>query len=125
MKKMLLVCFTLLVFTIALVTGSCSKTEIKLAPIDSVTVSLLKSNPAQVNVHIVGGLPDGCTTFNNIEVTREGTTITLKVTNQHPKDAVCPAIYTTFEKDVNLGADFQTATIYTLYVNDYKTTFNY
>ncbi len=99
--------------------------EISLAPIEEVTVSFLKSNPAQVSVHIKGGLPSGCTTFNNIEVTREGTTVNIKVTNQHPKDAVCPAIYTTFEKDVNLGTDFTIATTYTLNVNDYTTTFNY
>jgi hypothetical protein len=125
MKKILLVCLSILLLTVALVTGSCSKNEITLTPIESVTVSLLKSNPAQVNVHIVGGLPDGGTTFNNIEVTREGNTVNIKVTNQRPKDVFYPAVYTTFEKDVNLGTDFQTATTYTLYVNDYKTTFNY
>jgi hypothetical protein len=102
-----------------------AETEIKLAPIESVTVSFFKSNPAQVNVHIVGGLPDGCTTFNKVEVHHEVFTINVIVTVQRPKNAACPAVYTTFEKDVNLGTDFKTATAYTLYVNDYKTTFNY
>ena len=36
----------------------------------------------------------------------------------------CPAIYTWFEKDVNLGTDFAFGTTYTLNVNDYSTTFN-
>jgi hypothetical protein len=99
--------------------------EISLAPIEEVTVSILKSNPAQVSVHIKGGLPSGCTTFHNIEVTREGNTVNIKVSVQQPKDMFCPAIYTIFEKDVNLGTDFTVATTYTLNVNDYTTTFSY
>jgi hypothetical protein len=94
-------------------------------PIEKVTVSIMKSNPAQVGVHIVGGLPDGCTTFYSIEITREGDTVNVKVSNQHPKDAICPAIYTTFEKDINLGSDFVTGKTSTLNVNDFKTTFTY
>lgn len=99
--------------------------EITLTPIEEVTVFFMKSNPAQVGVHFVGGLPSGCTTFYDIEITRDGTTINIKVTNQQPKDTFCPAIYTTFEKDVNLGSDFTVGTTYTLNVNDHTTTFNY
>jgi hypothetical protein len=99
--------------------------EITLTPIESVTVNLLKSNPAQVSVHIIGGLPSGCTTFHNAEITREGTTVTIKVTNQQPKGKFCPAIYTTFEKDINLGTDFEITRTYTLKVNDYTTIFQY
>lgn len=99
--------------------------EISLAPIHEVNVTFLKSNPAQVSVYIKGGLRDGCTTFNNIEITREGYTVNIKVTTKHPKEAVCPAIYGYFEKDVNLGTDFTITTTYTLNVNDYTTTFAY
>jgi hypothetical protein len=98
--------------------------EIKLAPIDEVSISLLKSNPPQINVHIKGGLPDGCTTFHDSVVTREGNTVNIKVTIQRPRGMTCPAIYTNFEKDVNLGSDFILGTTYTLNVNDYSTTFS-
>jgi hypothetical protein len=98
--------------------------EIKLAPIDDVKIYLMKSNPPQIGVHIVGGLPDGCTTFHDIETTREGNTINVKVTVQRPLGMNCTAIYTTFEQDVNLGTDFVFGTTYTLNVNDYSTTFN-
>ncbi|HSW57733.1 MAG TPA: hypothetical protein VLH15_04990 [Dehalococcoidales bacterium] len=97
--------------------------EITLAPIDRVQVVILKSNPPQIAVNITGGLPDGCTRFHNLEVTREGTTVNIKVTNQRPRGVACPAIYTTFEKHVNLGIDFAFGTTYTLKVNDYITTF--
>jgi hypothetical protein len=101
-----------------------SAVEIKPAPIDEVTVNILKSNPPQISVHIKGGLPDGCTTFHSIETAREGNTINIKVTVQRPKEVACPAVYTTFEKDVNLGSDFALDTTYRLNVNDYSTTFN-
>ncbi|MDD5702877.1 MAG: hypothetical protein PHU23_12605, partial [Dehalococcoidales bacterium] len=97
--------------------------EIIPAPIDEVKVSLLKSNPPQISVYIRGGLPDGCTTFHDIETTREGSTINIKVTVQRPRGVFCPAIYTQFERDVNLGSDFAFGTTFTLNVNDYSTTF--
>jgi hypothetical protein len=99
--------------------------ETRLAPIDEVRVSLMKSNPPQVGVYIKGGLPDGCTTPGDIETTRAGSVVNIKVTNLHPIGAVCPAIYTFFEKNVNLGSDFAPGTTYTLNVNDYATTFTY
>ena len=98
--------------------------EIKLAPIDEVRVYTMKSNPPQIGVYIKGGLSDGCTTFRDIETTREGNTVNIKVTVQRPKGVDCPAIYTWFEKDVNLGTDFAFGTTYTLNVNNYRTTFD-
>ena len=98
--------------------------EIRPAPIDEVKVNLLKSNPVQVAVYIKGGLPDGCTTFHDIETTRDGNTVNIKVTVQRPRGVSCPAVYTNFEQYVNLGTDFAIGT-YTLKVNDYTTTFDY
>jgi hypothetical protein len=99
--------------------------EIDLAPIHEVTVNYLKSNPPQISVHIKGGLRDGCTKFHDIEVTQEGNIYNIKVTTEHPKDVFCPAIYTYFEQDVNLGSNFTNGTTYTLNVNDYSTMFAY
>jgi hypothetical protein len=97
--------------------------EIDLAPIHEVRINLMKSNPPQIGVYIKGGLRDGCTAFNDLQITREGNTVNIKVTTQHPRGVFCPAIYTYFEKDVNLGSDFDFGTTYTLNVNDYTTTF--
>jgi hypothetical protein len=99
--------------------------EIALAPIHEVTVNYLKSNPPQISVHIKGGLSDGCTKFHDLDVTQQGDIINIKVTTEHPKDVFCPAIYTYFEKDIDLGRNFVTGTTYTLNVNDYTTTFTY
>ncbi len=98
--------------------------EIKLAPIDEVRVYIMESHPPQIGVYIKGGLSDGCTTFHNIEITREGNTVNIKVTVQRPIGAQCPAIYTWFEKNINLGTDFAFGAVYILKVNDYQTTFD-
>jgi len=125
MNKITLVFISLMLVSLFLF-GACSPSvEISLAPIHEVKVTLLKSNPAQISVYIKGGLRDGCTTFNDIEVTREGNVVNIEVTVQHPKDVFCPAIYGYFEKDVNLGSDFTIGTTYTLNVNDFTTTFAY
>jgi hypothetical protein len=98
--------------------------EINLAPIDEVKVNIMKSNPPQIGVYIKGGLPDGCTTFHDIEIAWEGSTVNIKVTTQRPRGVSCPAIYTNFEKYINLGSDFTAGITYTLKVNDYTTTFD-
>jgi hypothetical protein len=99
--------------------------EISLAPIHEVEVFFMESFPVQVGVYIKGGLRDGCTTFHDAVVTREGNTINIEVTTQHPKDTDCPPVYTFFEKNLNLGSDFTAGATYTLKVNDYTTTFLY
>ena len=98
--------------------------EINLAPIDEIKVNIMKSNPPQIGVYIKGGLQDGCTTFHDIEIAREGCIVKIKVTTQHPRGVSCPAIYTNFEKYINLGSDFTAGITYTLKVNDYTTTFD-
>jgi hypothetical protein len=97
--------------------------EISLAPIHEVEVYFMESFPIQVGVYIKGGLRDGCTTFNDINTVREGSTINIEVTTQHPWDISCPPVYSYFEKNLNLGSDFTQGTTYILNVNDYTTTF--
>ena len=99
--------------------------EVQPAPIHEVTVSIAKSNPSQMIVYIKGGLPDGCTTFNGLDVDRSDNTVSISVTTRHPKNKSCPAIYGFFEQTVNLGSDFAAGQTYTLQVNDYVTTFQY
>ena len=97
--------------------------EISLAPIHEVEELFMKSFPVQIGVHTKGGLRNGCTTFRDAVVTREGDTINIGVTAQKPKDAICPAVYNFFEDNLNLGCDFTAGATYTLKVNDYITTF--
>lgn len=95
------------------------------APIDSVEVVTLKSNPAQYEVRITSGLPSGCAKYDATEVTgRQGTTISIRVTNTMPSgDAVCTMIYGTHESTINIGTDFETGKTYTVDVNGTKVEF--
>jgi hypothetical protein len=97
--------------------------EIKTAPIHKVEVYFMKSNPVQVGVSIQLGLSDGCTTFREAVVTREGNNVNINVTVQRPAGVFCTAIYTYFDTSVNLGSDFTPGASYALTVNDYATTF--
>jgi hypothetical protein len=107
------------------ITATPPEVEISLAPIHAVTVAILKSNPPQIGVNLQGGLRDGGTTFSDLQISREGDTIRITVTVQRPREGVFPAIYTYFEKYVNLGSQFTVGQTYTLKVNDYTTSFTY
>jgi hypothetical protein len=97
--------------------------EIKLAPIEDLTIMMLTSDPPQVQVYFKGGLADSCTTFNDLKVERSVSTFKITVTVRRPGDAVCAQVYSTFEKYENLGSDFAPGETYTVYVNDKTTSF--
>ena len=97
--------------------------EIKLAPIEGITVMMLTSDPPQVQVYIKGGLADSCTTFNDLKVERSVNIFKITVTVQRPGEAVCAQVYSTFEKYENLGSDFAPGETYTVHVNDKTTNF--
>ncbi len=95
------------------------------APIHEVDIVIMESYPEQIGVNIELGLKDGCTTFHDAVVTREGHTVNIAVTAQRPADAVCTQEYSYYTKNLNLGSDFERGVTYTLNVNDYTTTFTY
>jgi hypothetical protein len=104
--------------------GDGNDLEIKLAPIHELDVRFAESYPIQVFLYVKGGLSDGCTTFHGIEIkSRSGNSIKVEVTVERPKDKFCPAVYTYFEQNLNLGTDFKSGETYTVTVNDKNTTF--
>jgi len=98
--------------------------EIKLAPIHEVDIRFAESYPIQVFLYVKGGLSDGCTTFHSIEIkSRSGNSIKVEVTVERPKDKFCPAVYTYFEQNLNLGTDFKSGETYKVVVNDKSVSF--
>ncbi len=95
------------------------------APIHNVEVVFMESFPVQVGVKIEYGLRDGCTTFHESAVTRDGNEITIEITTRRPVDAICDMAYRFGEEYVNLGSDFTEGTTYTLKVNEVTTEFKY
>jgi hypothetical protein len=96
-----------------------------LAPIDAADIVVRESSPPQYAVHLVSGLPNGCTLFAGITTARAGDEITITVENSVPRDKniACTQIYGTREATVDLGSDFTPGTTYTVRVNDRTLTF--
>ena len=96
-----------------------------LAPIESVEVLISESFPPQYMLVVVSGLPNGCVRFGSYDMTRDGDTIQVAVTNLQPADksTVCTMIYGTVEHTIALGSDFESGKTYTVEVNGLTTTF--
>lgn len=98
--------------------------DIKLAPVHELDIRFAESFPVQVFLYVKGGLSDGCTTFHSIEIkSRSGNSIKVEVTVERTKGKFCPAVYTYFEKNINLGTDFKSGETYTVTVNDKSVVF--
>jgi hypothetical protein len=125
MKRLLyLVPAVLIVAVLVLGCGSpVDDNEIMPAPIHDVSVTILMSNPPQVEVYIKGGLADSCTTFHELKTERSGNAVEITVTTERSKDTICAEVYGFFERTVNLGADFVSGESYTVNVNDKTTSF--
>ncbi len=101
-------------------------TKVVEAPIDAIEIEVRDSQPPQYAVRITSGLPSGCARFEAWElVGREGTEITIRVTNRVPDadDVACTMIYSTHVSTVDLGSDFTPGTTYTVIVNGERATF--
>ncbi|MCH7786621.1 MAG: PKD domain-containing protein, partial [Chloroflexi bacterium] len=96
-----------------------------LAPIESVVIDIAESFPPQYFLRIGSAQPNGCAKFNDIEVTRDGDTIRVKVTNLIPAapNVICTQVYSVVENSVALGSDFEPGVKYTVIVNDVTETF--
>ena len=95
----------------------------KQAPIDGVELVISDANPPQYTLKITSGLPSGCARFGGYELSRDGNSITVTVTNQEPAGPVaCTAIYGQHQGQVDLGSDFTQGETYTVVVNGQKAT---
>jgi hypothetical protein len=95
------------------------------APIDDLKLTIRESFPPQYALRVVSGLPNGCHEFSGHELTRDGTNITIRVTNRVPTapTIACTQIYGQHEEVIELGADFESGTEYTVRVNEKTLTF--
>ena len=81
---------------------------------------MTKSLPPQYIVMITSGLPSGCATFQGYDVSRNGDTINITMTNQVPApeaEIMCILIYGYEETSINIGSDFDADVTYTVLVN--------
>ncbi|HEY5906884.1 MAG TPA: hypothetical protein VIZ31_02515 [Vicinamibacteria bacterium] len=90
--------------------------------IESVDVRVLESSPPQAVAHVRGWLGDGCSEFHSLDQSRSGSTITLTIRKQRPRDAVCTAIAKLYEEDVRLQGQYPPGP-YLLRVNGFEKPF--
>ena len=96
------------------------------APIESVAINIAESFPPQSFLAVTSGLPNGCVEFGGYEVTGDGDTVTVTVTNMEPEDLAmisCTMVYGLVESNIALGSDFEPGVTYTVLVNDKSTSF--
>lgn len=95
------------------------------APIDNVEILIAESFPPQYFLVVTSGIPNGCVQFDSYDVTRDGDTFRVTVTNLEPADkgTICTQVYGTVESNIPLGSDVEPGTTYTVLVNDTVETF--
>jgi hypothetical protein len=57
--------------------------------IDSVDVVVGASVPLAVEVHVQGVVGDGCSVLHSVRQQRSGSTVTISILRERPRDAVC------------------------------------
>ena len=90
------------------------------APIESVEINIAESFPPKYFVAIKSGLPSGCAEFRGYDVSKEGNTVNIEVTNLEPAPGQlipCTAIYGYHDTNINLGSDFTGGETYSVVVN--------
>jgi len=90
--------------------------------IESVDVRILESSPPQAVALVRGWLSDGCSEFHSLNQSRSGSTITLTILKQRPRQAVCTAIAKLYEADVPLQGQYPPGR-YVLRVNGFEKPF--
>jgi hypothetical protein len=91
------------------------------APIDINLLQISAGDPPTYTVEITSGLPNACSLFNAIDVTRDGNDINVHVTNRQPdpngEPIACAEIYGMVGNSVPLPGVFEPGVDYTVTVN--------
>lgn len=96
-------------------TGDATMSTVQLQ-IQHVDILIAESSPPQVTARVIGIIPDSCTTAREPEISRDGSTITIKIIGERPDGVACAQIISSYEKSVALGSLDPGS--YTLHVNN-------
>ncbi len=72
-------------------------------PVRDVSVRVAESQPVQVTVEVIGYLPDGCTTRHETHHSREGNTVTIRMTMKRSEDKICTKVVTDIREQIYIG----------------------
>jgi hypothetical protein len=82
--------------------------ELLIEPIqvDSVEVLILESFPVGVIAQVKGVVGDGCSSIHSVGQERSGSTITVRILRQRPRDAICTQIALFYDQGIRLEGQF-------------------
>jgi inhibitor of cysteine peptidase len=72
-------------------------------PVREIVVLIAESFPVQVSVEVIGYLSDGCTARHETHTSREGNTVTIKMTTKRSKDRICTKVVTDIRERISIG----------------------
>jgi hypothetical protein len=87
-----------------------------LTVIETVDAMILESFPVQISLHVTGYQPDGCTFPVQVEQTRDGNTISVKIYRILPPDIMCTMQLVPYDENIRLDGGFESGE-YTIDVN--------
>jgi hypothetical protein len=87
-----------------------------LTVIEKVDPTVLESNPAQISLRVSGYQPDGCKFPVQVEQTREGNTVHVKIYRNVPKAVMCTMQLVMYDETITLDGSFPSGE-YTIDVN--------
>jgi hypothetical protein len=93
-----------------------------LTVIDSVDALILESAPPQINLHVTGYQPDGCTFPVQVEQSVDGNNINVRIYRMLPPDIMCTMQLVSYDETIPLGS-FESGE-YTIDVNGTVITVN-
>ena len=87
-----------------------------LTVIEKVETQVSASVPATITMHVMGYQPDGCKLPVQVEQTRSGDTVTVKIYRIVPIDVMCTMDLNPYDDTITLDGTFESGT-YTVDVN--------
>lgn len=90
--------------------------------IDSVDVQVMQSSPPTVAAQVRGVVGDGCSVLHSVKQERSGSTVTITILRQRPRDAICTQIALLYDERIQLEGQFA-AGDYVLRVNGVQRAF--
>ena len=94
-----------------------------LTVVEKVDALIMESYPAQISLHVTGYQPDGCTFPVQVEQTREGNMVSVKIYRILPPDIMCTMQLVPYDENIKLDGSFESGE-YTIDVNGMVVTVN-
>lgn len=91
--------------------------------IDSVEVVVGPSVPLAVEVQVHGVVGDGCSVLRSVRQERSGSTVTITILRERPRDAICTQIARLYDARIRLEGTFSPGS-YLVRVNEVERAFS-